>query len=159
MSEQAPHVEVFSRNKVNRSRISFFVVLIPVTVLTGLVAYALLPFLWLIGDGVMVLAAIGFVYLVALLYIDIKRRALHAKVVHLGEHGALDAEQWRMLPLALPPPVITEVITEDEVLKRSKILNLRAKGRSLREIEDELHIPYNQVQKICAAATNLVIEQ
>jgi len=45
------------------------------------------------------------------------------------------------------------------VLKRSKILNLRAKGRSLREIEDELKIPYNQIQKICAAATNLVIEK
>ncbi len=139
MSEQAPHVEVFSRNKVNRSRISFFVVLIPVTVLTGLVAYALLPFLWLIGDGVMVLAAIGFVYLVALLYIDIKRRALHAKVVHLGEHGAIDAEQWRMFPLALPAPVVvTEEKADEEPVARVRqaldVLEVHSHGVGIKSI-------------------------
>ncbi len=139
MSEQAPHVEVFSRNKVNRSRISFFIVLIPVTVLTGLVAYALLPFLWLIGDGVMVLAAIGFVYLVALLYIDIKRRALTASVVHLGEHGAIDAEQWRMLPLALPAPVIvTEEKADEEPVARVRqaldVLEVHSHGVGIKSI-------------------------
>jgi len=93
-------------------------VAIPVTVFTGLIAYALLPFLWLIGYGVMALASIGFVYLVALLYIDIRRRVLHAKVVHLGEYGAIDAENWRMLPLALPETIVTAEKTEEEPVAR-----------------------------------------
>src|SRR5215472_871208 len=118
MAEQQPHLEILSRNRLNRSPITILVAVVPVTAFTGLIIYALIPFLWLIGYGMIALAAISFLYLVALLYFDIKRRALHAKVVHLGEYGALDAEQWRMLPLALPAPKVTVTPEDPESVKK-----------------------------------------
>ncbi|SRR6266567_889528 len=157
MQQPQPHLEILSRNRVNRSTI--IVAVIPVTLFSGVLIYALWRFLLIIAITSLVLLLMSALYLVAILAIDVRRRWIQAHIIHLGEYGVVDATGWRMLPLALPAPVITEVIEEDEVLKRSKILNLRAKGRSLREIEDELKIPYNQVQKICAAATNLVIER
>jgi hypothetical protein len=148
MSEQTPHLEILSRNRVNRSRISLFMVAIPVTVFTGLVAYALVPFLWLIGYGIMALATIGALYLVALLYLDIKRRALHAKVVHLGEYGAIDAEQWRMLPLALPAPHVQVSEAKDMRDLEKEIRDLAAGGRHYRDIAKDLGISFYQVQKV-----------
>jgi len=106
MSEQSPHVEVFSRNRISRSTIILGV--IPVTLFSGVLIYALWQFLLWIAIGMLALLSIGALYLTLVLAIDVRRRWLHAHVIHLGEYGALDAQQWRMLPLALPPPVITE---------------------------------------------------
>ena len=152
MSEQ-PHIEVLSRNRVNRSRISLIVVTIPVMVLSGLVAYALLPFLWLIGYGVMTLATIGALYLVALLYLDIKRRVLHARYIPVSEReGMFDAMTSRMYPLALPAPHVTvreDKETEAELDKN--IIDLWKGGRhSYRAIAEDLKTNYPRVQRVIA---------
>src|SRR5207247_9455046 len=85
--------------------------------------------------GVLALLSIGFLYIVALLAIDIRRRWIAAHVIHLGEHGVIDATNWRMLPLALPPVKVTE---EKPVIDRSQeeadILELHAHGSGFKSI-------------------------
>lgn len=157
MTEQQPHLEILSRNRVNRSTI--IVAVIPVTLFSGVFIIAIWRFLWLLAYGALVFLSISFLYFVAIMAINVRQKWLHAPYLYVEEqNGVFNTSTGRMHPLALPAPIITEV-TEDEALKRSKILNLRAKGRSLREIEDELKIPYNQVQEICRKAKNLVIEK
>jgi len=165
MAEQQPRVEVFSRNKVSRSRISFIAVAIPMTAISGLIVYALLPFILIIGYGLLALATIGALYLVALLGVDIYKRLLYAKIVHLGEHGAIDAQQWRMLPLALSPVSVTEVPGElsaedKEIIQRSKVLAAHfIEGKGMHAIEKELGIPYNKVRDWCNTANALRTRQ
>jgi hypothetical protein len=131
-----PHVEVFSRNRVSRSQISFVAVTIPVLALTGLGIYALLPFLWLIGYGMMALAAISFLYLVALLAIDIRRRWIEASFIHLSEHGVVDTQQGRMWPLLPAPVQVSEVkdSTVDRIKQALDILELHKHGSGIRTI-------------------------
>jgi hypothetical protein len=155
MAEQQPHVEVFSRNKIRNSRISFIAVAIPVTFISGLVVYALLPFILLIGYGLLTLAAIVALYLVALLYLDIKRRALHAKVVHLGEYGAIDAENWRMLPLALPPPQPVTVTAEDPAAVskwEDEVRDCYNHGQSEETLSKSFNVTRHQIRKILGKA-------
>src|SRR5205809_527604 len=133
MAEQPPHLEILSRNRVNRSTI--VVAVIPVTIFSLVLVYALWSFLRLIAYGVLALLSIGFLYIVALLAIDIRRRWIAAHVIHLGEHGVIDATNWRMLPLALPPVKVTE---EKPVIDRSQeeadILELHAHGSGFKSI-------------------------
>src|SRR2546429_6923256 len=117
MQQPQPHLEILSRNRVNRSTI--LVAVIPVTLFSGVLIYALWSFLWLLAYGALILLSISSLYLVARLAIDVRRRWLQSAFVYLEEHGAVDATTGRVYPLALPAPVITDV-TEDEVLKRSK---------------------------------------
>jgi asparagine N-glycosylation enzyme membrane subunit Stt3 len=141
MNEQQtapPHIEVLSHNKVNRSTI--IVAVVPVTIFSLLLAYALWRFLFYIALMALLLAAIGTLYLIALAVIDVRRRWLHAKVIHLGEHGALDAAAWRTIPLALPEPStqVTEIqgeeMTTDQISQALDILELSAKGSGYRSI-------------------------
>jgi hypothetical protein len=154
MSEQQPHVEVFSRNRVSRSRISFIAVAIPVVAISGFAVYALLPFIVIIGYGLLALAAIGALYLVAIALIDVRRRWIHAHVVHLGEHGVVDAIGWRMLPLALPAPHVTvseaKETEEDRKKLEQTIRDLAAGGRGYRDIAKDLGISFYRVQKVMA---------
>jgi len=146
MSEQAPHVEVFSRNRISRSTVILGV--IPVTLFSGVLIFALWQFLFWIAIGVLVLLTIGALYLIAIAAIDIRRRWIHAHVVHLGEHGVVDALGWRMLPLALPPPVVvSEEKEEDEDMQRAKVLTCYDIGMHLKDIEKSTGVKYWKVQK------------
>jgi hypothetical protein len=146
MSEQQPHVEVFSRNRVSRSTVILGVV--PVTLFSGVLIYALWQFLFWIAIGVLALLAIGACYLVAIALIDVRRRWLMAHVVHLGEHGVVDALGWRMLPLALPAPHVTVSEAKDTRDLEKEIRDLAAGGRGYRDIAKDLGISFYQVQKI-----------
>ncbi len=148
MSEQIPHVEVLSRNRVSRSTI--IVAVVPVTIFSLVLVYALWSYLWWIAIGVLALLTIGALYLVALLAIDIYRRLLHARIVHLGEHGALDAANWRMLPLALPAPSIAPVsVTEEKpTAGELEVLTLLSKGDTQREVATKCGISQTKVSEI-----------
>jgi len=153
MSEQAPHVEVFSRNKVSRSRISLVAVVIPVMAISGFAVYALLPFIVIIGYGLLALATIGALYLVALLFVDIYQRWLQAPYIHVSEqNGMFNTKAGRMYPLALPAPHVTvreDKETEAELDKN--IIDLWKGGRhSYRAIAEDLKTNYPRVQKVLA---------
>ena len=165
--------------RVQPMRQTFLVVVMVLTMaLAVLLGIAIWPYLHYLGIaatffGVVLFACLSLLalastwHLVGILRARKQRERLHARVIIAGDivimpdgnggYAHLSAEH-EAAKLALPAPIITE-IKEDDALKRSKILDLRAKGRTLLEIVDELHIPYNQVQRICAAATNLVIEK
>jgi hypothetical protein len=98
MTEQQPHVEVFSRNRVNNSRVTMVVAAIPVTALTGFAIYTVLPFVQYIAYGFLALAVLSALFLIALGVIEIRRRWIAAHVIHLGENGVIDALGWRVLP-------------------------------------------------------------
>ncbi len=148
MSE--PHIEVLSRNRISRSTVILGV--IPVTLFSGLLVFALWQFLFWIAIGVLALLSIGALYLIAIALIDVRRRWIHAHVVHLGEHGVVDAVSWRMLPLALPAPHVTvreDKETEAELDKN--IIDLWKGGRhSYRAIAEDLKTNYPRVQKVLA---------
>ncbi|SRR6266567_3587882 len=154
MSEQQqPHVEVFSRNKLNRSPVLVAPVTIFSLALSGVLVFALWQFLYWIAIGVLTLLAIGAAYLVALLYLDIKRRALHARYIPVSEReGVFDAMTSRMYPLALPAPHVTvreDKETEAELDKN--IIDLWKGGRhSYRAIAEDLKTNYPRVQKVLA---------
>jgi hypothetical protein len=85
---------------------------------------------------------------VAIALIDVRRRWIHAHVVHLGEHGVVDAVSWRMLPLALPSPHVTVSEAKDTRDLEKEIRDLAAGGRGYRDIAKDLGISFYQVQKI-----------
>ncbi len=163
MNEQQPHLEILSRNRVNRSTI--IVAVIPVSLFSGALIYAIWPFLTWIAIGVLTLAVICALYLVALLAIDVRRRWINAHVIHLGEYGVVDAMGWRMLPLALPAPVVTEVLSlPDErpahvSLDHWRILQLAGKGMDLRSVALACNTTYYQVQKITSQWDALMKKQ
>ena len=140
MPEQQPHVEVLSRNKLNRSP----VLIMPVTIfsLVGgvLFALALWRFLFWIGVGFLTFLVILFVYVVARLVIDLKRRALHARFIPMLEHdGVFDAATSRMYPLALPAPVVvSEEKAEEEPVARVRqaldVLEVHSHGVGIKSI-------------------------
>jgi len=148
MSEQQPHLEILSRNRVNRSTI--IVAVVPVTLFSGVLIYALWSFLRLIAYGVLALLSVGALYLIALAAIDVRRRWIAAHGIHLGEHGIVDAMGWRMLPLALPAPVITlpDERPSGMSLDHWRILELAGKGMDLRSVALACNTTYYQVQKI-----------
>src|SRR5260221_4114879 len=118
MNEQQPHVEVFSRNRVSHSRITLFIA-IPVVALSGFACYALLPFIVMIGYGLLALATSGVLSLVAVLALDVYRRFLHAPYLQVSPNGEIDTALGRMYPLALPAPiVVTEEKADEEPVAR-----------------------------------------
>ncbi len=152
MNEQQPHLEILSRNRVNRSTI--IVAVIPVSLFSGALIYAIWPFLTWIAIGVLTLAVICALYLVALLAIDVRRRWIHAHVIHLGEYGVVDAMGWRMLPLELSPPqtIITEQPNkDDDELSRSKALLYHDIGWSIQRIAKEIDVKPWRVQQWTSA--------
>ncbi len=150
MSEQ-PHVEVFSRNRISRSTVILGV--IPVTLFSGLLVFALWQFLFWIAIGVLALLSIGALYLVVRLGIDIYQRWLHAPYIHVSEqNGMFNTKAGRMYPLALPAPRVTvheDKETEAELDKN--IIDLWKGGRhSYRAIAEDLKTNYPRVQKVLA---------
>jgi len=146
MSEQQqPHLEVFSRNRISHSTVILGVV--PVTLFSGMLIYALWQFLFWIAIGVLVLLLVGALYLVALLFVDIYQRWLHAPYIHVSEqNGMFNTKAGRMYPLALPPPiVVTE--EEDEDMQRAKVLLCYDTGMHLKEIEKTTGVKYWKIQK------------
>ncbi len=137
MSEP-PHVEVLSRNRVSRSTI--IVAVVPVTIFSLVLVYALWSFLWWIAIGVLALLVILFVYVVVRLVIDLKRRALHARFIPMLEHdGVFDAATSRMYPLALPAPVVvTEEKADEEPVARVRqaldVLEAHSQGIGIKSI-------------------------
>ncbi len=163
MQQPQPHLEILSRNRVNRSTI--IVAVIPVTLFSGVLIYALWSFLWLLAYGTLVLLSISFLYLVAIMVIEVRRRWLQSPFVYLEEHGVVDATTGRMYPLAIVAPV---TVTEDRelsavdklIVHRSKVLTAYFdEGKGMHAIEKELGIPYNQVRDWCNAALALRAKQ
>lgn len=151
--QQQPHLEILSHNRVNRSTI--IVAVIPVTIFSLVLVYAIWSFLWLLAYGAMALLSISGLYLVAILAIDVRRRWLHAPYIHVEEqNGMFNTKAGRMYPLALPPPVITEVPTLPDdrpahvPLDHWRILQLAGKGMDLRSVALACNTTYYQVQKI-----------
>ena len=148
MEGSQPHLEILSRNRINRSTI--IVAIIPTTIFSLVLVYALWDFLTWVAYGVLALLSIGALYLIAILVIDVRRRWIAAHVIHLGEYGVVDASNWRMLPLALPPPQIT--VTEqpneddDEVLL-AKVRLFHDVGYSIQRIATETGLKPWKVQK------------
>ncbi len=130
MSEP-PHVEVLSRNRISRSTV--VVAIVPVTIF-------LWGFLFWIAVGALSLLVILFVYVVARLVIDLKRRALHARFIPMLEHdGVFDAATSRMYPLALPAPVVvSEEKAEEEPVARVRqaldVLEVHSHGVGIKSI-------------------------
>ncbi len=134
MPEQQPHVEVL------RSP----VLIMPVTIfsLVGgvLFALALWRFLFWIGVGFLTFLVILFVYVVARLVIDLKRRALHARFIPMLEHdGVFDAATSRMYPLALPAQVVVSEEKADEepvarVRQALDVLEVHSHGVGIKSI-------------------------
>ncbi len=148
MQQSQPHLEILSRNRVNRSTI--LVAVIPVSLFSGVLIYALWSFLWLLAYGALVLLSISSLYLVLILAIDIYRRVLHARFIYNNEHGMVDAASGRVYPLALPAPSPVTVIEEkpeDEELNRAKVLLFKDIGYSIQRIADETGIKPWKVQK------------
>jgi hypothetical protein len=141
MSEQ-PHLEILSRNRVNRSTI--IVTIVPVSVFSGLAAIALWPFLTWIAYGLLAVLLGCVLFLAALAVIEVRRRWIHAHIVHLGEHGVVDALGWRMLPLALPAPV---KVIEEKPDMTEQILFQFEHGCSYRNIAESLGVSKHQVEK------------
>jgi len=137
MSEP-PHVEVLSRNRVSRSTI--IVAVVPVTIFSLVLVYALWSFLFCIAVGTLSLLVILFVYVVARLVIDLKRRALHARFIPMLEHdGVFDAATSRMYPLALPAPVVVSEEKADEepvarVRQALDVLEVHSHGVGIKSI-------------------------
>ena len=149
MSE--PHIEVLSRNRISRSTVILGV--IPVTLFSGLLVFALWQFLFWIAIGVLALLSIGALYLVVRLGIDIYQRWLHAPYIHVSEqNGMFNTKAGRMYPLALPAPRVTvheDKETEAELDKN--IIDLWKGGRhSYRAIAEDLKTNYPRVQKVLA---------
>jgi hypothetical protein len=153
-------------------RITFFASILLLALLGFIIlTIAIWPHLPLIGTVaswvlVDVLLCIGAL-IPLLAFFFLRWMWFHSSVVRRGEvvvlfqggtqrHLSAEQESAKLLPA---PVIVTEEQAYDEELERSKILHLRAKGRSLREIERELDIPYNRIQKVCAQAVNLVIEK
>ncbi len=138
MHEQQPHLEILSRNRVNRSTI--IVAIVPVTLFSLVLVYALWSFLFWIALGALSLLVILFVYVVARLVIDLKRRALHARFIPMLEHdGVFDAATSRMYPLALPAPVVvTEEKADEEPVARVRqaldVLEVHSHGVGIKSI-------------------------
>jgi hypothetical protein len=147
MSEQTPHLEILSRNRINRSTI--IVTIIPVSVGSLLAAIALWPFLAWIAYGLLAVLSGCVLFLAALALIEVRRRWIHAHIIHLSEHGVVDALGWRMLPLMLPQPhvSVSEAGRDTRDLEK-EIRDLAAGGRSYRDIAKDLGISFYQVQKI-----------
>ena len=148
-----------------RALLVAIIVLLPFEVV---LLVALWPYLPIVGKaiaGLLVTCCVcGAVYVVTITWQRIRApRVIVAEgvVVMLARDGSYHhlSAQHEAAKLLPAPVIVTEERRDDENVERSKILNLRAKGRSLREIERELDIPYNRVQKICSAAVNLVIEK
>jgi len=137
MSEP-PHVEVLSRNRISRSTV--VVAIVPVTIFSLVMVYALWSFLFWIAIGALSLLALLFVYVVARLVIDLKRRALHARFIPMLEHdGVFDAATSRMYPLALPAPVVvSEEKAEEEPVARVRqaldVLEVHSHGVGIKSI-------------------------
>ena len=137
MSEP-PHVEVLSRNRISRSTV--VVAIVPVTIFSLVLVYALWGFLFWIAVGALSLLVILFVYVVARLVIDLKRRALHARFIPMLEHdGVFDAATSRMYPLALPAPVVvSEEKAEEEPVARVRqaldVLEVHSHGVGIKSI-------------------------
>jgi len=132
-----PHLEILSRNRVSRSTI--IVAIIPTTIFSLVLVYALWSFLWWIAIGMLALAALGALYLIAVAAIDVRRRWIHSRYIHLGEHGVVDAPLGRMYPLALPETVITEASqTEEEPVARVRqaldVLEVHSHGVGIKSI-------------------------
>jgi hypothetical protein len=142
MSEQSPHVvEVFSRNKVSRSQISFVAVTIPVLALTGLAVYALLPVVWLLTYGILAVLCLSAMFLGALGVLYVRRRWIHDAIVPLSEFGDYHEDRGELLhrqPLALPAPVQVSEVKDAEPVDRIKqaldILELHTHGSGIRTI-------------------------
>jgi hypothetical protein len=144
-----PHLEILSRNRVNRSTI--IVTIVPVSVFSGLAAIALWPFLTWIAYGLLAVLSGCVLFLAALAVIEVRRRWIHARFIHLSEHGVVDALDWRMLPLALPAPhvALTEAAKQlppDEL----EILTLASQGVGYREIAARCNTNFSRVQKLVA---------
>jgi len=152
MSEQQPHLEILSRNRVSRSTI--VVTIVPISVFSGLAAIALWPYLAFIGYGLLTLSVLGACYLIAIAAIDVRRRWIHAHVIHLGEHGVIDALSWRMLPLALPAPHVTVTPEDPESQKKweDSIRDAYAHGQSEENLAKAFQITRHQVRKILGKA-------
>ena len=164
MQEQHPHVEVLSRNRVNRSTI--IVAVIPVSLFSGVLIYAIWSFLWLLAYGALAMLSISALYLVAIIVIDVRRRWLHAPYLYVEEqNGVFNTETGRMHPLPLPAPVITEVPTLPDdrpshvPLDHWRILQLAGKGMDLRSVALACNTTYYQVQKITSQWKTLMEKQ
>ncbi len=118
---------------------------------------ALVPLLGFLSYLAMICLGFGAFYLIAVGMIDLRRRWLHSSIVPLGEYGGWHTkrlEQLHPYPLALPAPIsVQEVKNEKPELDTAmewRILQLRQKNMSLRDIVKATDIPYNKVQSICA---------
>jgi len=105
-----------------------------------MLAVALWHFLFWIAVGVLTLLVILFVYVVARLVLDLKRRALHARFIPILEHdGVFDAATSRMYPLALPAPVVVSSGSADEepvarVRQALDVLEVHSHGVGIKSI-------------------------
>jgi hypothetical protein len=136
LSEQQPHVvEVFSRNKVSRSQISFVAVTIPVLALTGLAVYALLPFIELVAYGILGVLCGCAMFLGALGVLYVRRRWIHDAIVPLSEFGDYHEDRGELLhrpPLAFP--ATAQVTAVDRSKEERDILDLHAHGSGFKAI-------------------------
>jgi len=147
--EPQSHLEILSRNRVNRSTI--LVAAIPVSAFTGMLAYGLWKFLAVITIGALILLALtalcamcGLAYLVGRWYIDLRTRYFRSTYIYLEEHGVVDAMTGRIYPLALPEPVIPG---EQKPDLAAQIHFKNAQGDSYRTIAKALGVTKYEVEK------------
>ena len=156
-TEQQPHLEILSHNKVNRSTIIIGV--IPVTAVTVIFVAAVWPFLSWIAYGSLGLLVLAALYLAGRAYIDLRQRWYHAAIVHASEHGIINMATWQHLP-ALPEPSVT--VTEepgeptlDLVAQSADVIDLHRQGTGYEAISKlykgvgiEYWTPW-KVRKLC----------
>ncbi|SRR6266487_738571 len=135
MAEQQPHLEILSRNRINRSTI--VIAIVPVSIFSGLAAIALWPFLTWIAYGLLAVLSGCILFLAVLAVIEVRRRWLHAPYIHVDEqNGMFDTSTGRMFPLQLPPPLITEEKEEpvDRIKQALDVLEVHSHGVGIRSI-------------------------
>lgn len=134
-TEQQPHLEILSHNRVNRSTIIIGV--IPVTAITVVFVAAVWPFLSWIAYGSLSLLGLAALYLVTRGFLDVRRRWLQDAIVHASEHGLFNVASWEHLP-ALPAPSVQVSEVKDDPVDRVKqaldILEMHSEGSGYRSI-------------------------
>ena len=152
--QQQPTVNVLSGNKVNRS--TFIVAFVPTIIFSGVVVYAIWPFIWIIPYLIGGLLCFAIWWLWQVVRIDLRRRELLARVVAAGDVVAMFSvsgdllhlsalhEQAKLPQLQLQPPY-----EEQPSIDEWRILGLRSKGMALKDIATACGTTYYVVQKTC----------
>jgi len=160
MSNEQPHVEVLSRNRINRSTI---IVALPFTIAgAAVLVMTVLPHLgiiWLMIEFVAAVAAIvASAYALRLIagwYIELREQWFKSRTMPATEHGIFDLERRQHLPALPAPSVQVSEVAGSSAEKQEPawhdIVNRHFhQGQTYQEIEAATGMKKWKVQEICA---------